>query len=303
MKVIIAAAIASGSFAVHAHAAGWPQEDVDQAIAVVTAREKDSIEECVVSSGTRIAYDVQQKDLNSDGINELVVSSFPAELGNGATGCYGMVGKNMYLLSNESGTWRNLTGGLGDNASSFDFHAREAGEMPDIEVTGPGFCFPIHRYSEGEYRSWKTCNDEGKLVLAADDKGTQVISDDDAQAMVNNREIFDHNGSAMIIDPDAGTIIYRDPKKAIAGTVKSGALLFKANAGWDPYDDTAVIKGVAYVFKKGCEPAPYEVSGRQHGWHTLVLKGPAPVREKTGCKVIGYKNNGNSTLKFESWGD
>ncbi|MBB4102427.1 hypothetical protein [Allorhizobium borbori] len=101
---------------------------------------------------------MQQKDLNADGINELIISSFPAELGNGATGCYGMVGKNMYLLSSEIGAWRNLTGGLGDNALSFEFHDRAAGKMPDIEVTGPGFCFPIHRYSDGEYRSWKVCN-------------------------------------------------------------------------------------------------------------------------------------------------
>lgn len=141
------------------------------------------------------------------------------------------------------------------------------------------------------------------LGAPAKETATSAVSDDDAQAMIDNRSIFDHNGSAMVINPGAGTIVYRDPKKSIAGTVNPGALLFKASAPWDPYNDNAIVKGTAYVFKKGCEPAPYEVSGRQKGWHTLVLKGPAPVRAKNGCEVIGYKNNGNSTLRFVSWGD
>lgn len=130
-----------------------------------------------------------------------------------------------------------------------------------------------------------------------------AVDDDAARAMVDNREIFDHNGSAMTVSPSFGTILYRDPKKSISGTVKPGALLFKAASPWDPYDDNAVIKGTAYVFKRGCDPAPYEVSGHQQGWHTLVLKGAAPVREKNGCKVVGYRMNGNSVLKFVSWGD
>lgn len=131
----------------------------------------------------------------------------------------------------------------------------------------------------------------------------QVVANDDARAMVENRNVFDHNDSAMLVDPGEGTIMYRDPKRSIAGTVRPGTLLFQAVAPWDPYDDSAIVRGTAYVFKKGCAPAPYEVSGRQEGWHTLVLKGAAPVREKKGCRVIGYKMNGNSTLKFVSWGD
>jgi hypothetical protein len=141
------------------------------------------------------------------------------------------------------------------------------------------------------------------LGAPANETSASTVSDEDAQTMIENREIFDHNGSAMVIDPNAGTIVYREPKKSLAGTAKSGALLFKASAPWDPYDGKAIVRGTAYVFKKGCEPAPYEVSGRQEGWHTLVLKGAAPVRAKNGCKVVGYKLNGNATLKFVSWRD
>lgn len=140
------------------------------------------------------------------------------------------------------------------------------------------------------------------LGVQASDAPT-ALADADAQALIDNRNVFDHNGSAMIVDPGAGTIVYRDPKKSIARTVKPGTLLFQADAPWDPYDDKAVIRGTAHVFKRGCPPAPYEVSGHQQGWHTLVLKGAAPVREKNGCRVLGYRMNGNSVLQFESWGD
>lgn len=144
-----------------------------------------------------------------------------------------------------------------------------------------------------------------KPVFGGSAKDTMSSSDaeDDAQAAIGDRSVFDHNGSAVVIDPNAGTIVYRDPKKSISGMVKSGALLFEATRPWDPYDDDAVIKGTAYVFKRGCDPVPYKVSGRQKGWHTLILKGAAPIRQKDGCNVVGYKMNGNSILKFISWGD
>lgn len=107
----------------------------------------------------------------------------------------------------------------------------------------------------------------------------------------------------MIVSPGKGIIVYRDPKKSIGDTIKPGTLLFKANAPWNPYNDSAVIRGTAYVFKNGCDPAPYRVSGYQKGWHTLVLKGAVPVREKNGCRIVDYKVTGNSTLRFVSWGD
>ncbi|MGV2102571.1 hypothetical protein [Rhizobium sp. 21-4511-3d] len=128
-------------------------------------------------------------------------------------------------------------------------------------------------------------------------------TDESATATVDNRAVFDHNGSDTVISPSAGTIIYQKPKRSISATVKPGALLFKSTAPWDPYDDSAIIKGTAYTFKAGCAPAPYEVTGKQQGWHTLILRGAAPVREKNGCGVIGHKMNGNALLKFVSVGD
>lgn len=176
-------------------------------------------------------------------------------------------------------------------------------------VYDKGLGGPVARDRHGNYYFYLTRHEDGRLYSSGTmlpNCGRQPIDQyftSDAGALVDNREVFDHNGSAMIVEPGAGTIVYRDPKKSISNTVKAGALLFKANAPWDPYDDKVVIRGTAYVYKHGCDPAPYEVSGHQQGWHTLVLKGRAPVREKTGCRVIDYKMNGNSTLKFVSWGD
>lgn len=315
MKFIFAAS-AIFSTTLPAIAADWPQADVDAAIQVVTTREKESgIEECVTSSGTTVAYIATQRDIDADGVNEVLVSSSPAKLGNGVSGCYGMTGQNVFLLSKTGRNWTMLI--AADNTQELIFHPRETGGLPDVEMTGPGFCFPIHRYDRGEYRSWKVCDGNQQLfadaapwikdkssVAPRDGETAQVkTASFEAGNAVDMRSLFDHNGSDVRIDPGAGTIVYEKPKTKIAGTVKAGMLLFKASAPWDPYDDSATIKGTAYVFKKGCEPAPYEVAGRQEGWHTLVLKGAAPVRAKNGCAVVGYKMNGNATLKFVSWGD
>lgn len=168
---------------------------------------------------------------------------------------------------------------------------------------------PVAADPHGNYFFYLTIHDDGRLYSSGTMLpvcGPQPLDQyyiSDVQHLIDNRDIFDHNGSAMVVNPVDGTIVYREPKRSISGTVKPGTLLFKADTPWDPYDDKAIVEGTAYVFKKGCKPAPYEVSGRQEGWHTLILKGAAPVRAKNGCSVVGYKMNGNSTLKFISWGD
>jgi len=303
----------------------WPTAEVDRALEQIAAFEKDTVTECVTSMDTHIVYDVEQRDINADGVKELIVKSFPAQLGNGVTGCYGMTGQNIYLMTSLNGAWINLTGHAGDDGFSFVFHPREPGEMPDIEVTGPGFCFPIQRFYKGAYNLWKVCTPDGVQISAdaapwinfevvphgfgsAEPAGPDVVlaeSVDDESDMpfhLKMRQLFDHNGSDVTIRPERGTIIYTEPKKSISGAVSPGTLLFKSEP-WDPYDTEITIRGTAYVFKKGCPPAPYQVTGRQEGWHTLVLNGAAPVRAKSGCKVIDYRMNGNSTLKFVSWCD
>lgn len=176
-------------------------------------------------------------------------------------------------------------------------------------VFDKGFGGPVARDPYGNHYFYLTIQEDGRLYSSGTMPSLcgampldQYFSSD-LDEVVENRSLFGHNGSDVRIAPEKGTIVYERPKTSISGAVRTGTLLFKADAPWDPYDESEIVRGTAYAFRKGCEPAPYKVEGRQQGWHTLVLKGPAPVREKGGCKVLRYEMNGNSVLKFTSVGD
>lgn len=98
-----------------------------------------------------------------------------------------------------------------------------------------------------------------------------------------------HNGSLMNFDSSLGLITYIEPKhKSIAehtvlfrGEIRSGSMIY----------------GMAYTYKKGCEPAPYYVEGYDQGTLKLTLKGKAPIRK--GCEVVGYtEDSPNAKLEF-----
>lgn len=112
---------------------------------------------------------------------------------------------------------------------------------------------------------------------------------------------WDHNGSSVVLEQSAGRIVYDEPKASIAGTVRRGTVLFEGRfAG-------RRVSGTAYVFKKGCEPAPYPVSGvmedNPRGFGSrIVLAGPAPRRDRNSCAIIGTTGV-HSRLVFEEMGD
>ena len=112
------------------------------------------------------------------------------------------------------------------------------------------------------------------------------------------QEPFDHNGSVVILYPQQGLIVYDQPRASLRGTIKRGDVLFRGKIN----TDTGEMVGNAYVFKKGCPPLPYLVTGgpfRGGGDHP-VLRGAAPVRDPNSCGSIGTSNSsGNATLKFE----
>ena len=113
--------------------------------------------------------------------------------------------------------------------------------------------------------------------------------------------LWDHNGSAMVLEQSAGRIVYDEPKAAIAGTVQRGTVLFEGRFSGKR------INGTAYVFKRGCEPAPYPVSGVMEGnprgfGSRMVLTGPAPRRDRSSCAIIGT-TGAHSRLVFEEMGD
>jgi len=110
---------------------------------------------------------------------------------------------------------------------------------------------------------------------------------------------WQHNGSYMLVNEKVGRIIYEEPKALIAGTIKKGDVLFEGTFSGK------TVSGTAFVFKKGCAPAPYAVSGRMEshsGGSRIVLSGPAPKRDKNSCAIVGTTST-HSRLVFEEYGD
>lgn len=109
-----------------------------------------------------------------------------------------------------------------------------------------------------------------------------------------------HNGSTMLIHERNGRIVYEEPKASIAGTIARGAILFEGRF------EGKNVAGTAYVFKRGCDPAPYQVSGRiqerRGAGSLLVLTGQAPKRDRNSCAIVGTTST-HSRLVFEEYFD
>jgi hypothetical protein len=107
---------------------------------------------------------------------------------------------------------------------------------------------------------------------------------------------LDHNGSVMHMVDLGGChieIYYDRPRAGMqrAG-VFGGTVLFE---GWKNGNR---MSGTAYVFRKGCEPAGYNVAGFVRG-NAFTLRGAAPIRQKGGCQVLRYSSDsGNANLYF-----
>lgn len=83
------------------------------------------------------------RDLNGDGRLDAVITE-------GGTYCYGHTGAAYTLVSKQAnGSWKAMSGGTG--IAGFLATKGKAG-WPDIEVGGPGFCFPVLRWNGKEYK-------------------------------------------------------------------------------------------------------------------------------------------------------
>jgi hypothetical protein len=103
-----------------------------------------------------------------------------------------------------------------------------------------------------------------------------------------------HNGSLALITKNDGhvEIRYETPRPGLP--VVAGTLLFSGKV-----DGRGSYTGTAYVFKRGCEPAPYAVAGKDSD-PGIVLMGVAPRRDPRSCAVIGDASQGkNARLVFE----
>ena len=84
------------------------------------------------------------RDLNGDGRAEAVVTE-------GGAICYGMTGTHFWLLSKQAnGSWKLMA----EETAMPDFLATKGvGGWPDIQLGGPGFCFPVVRWNGKAYVS------------------------------------------------------------------------------------------------------------------------------------------------------
>lgn len=92
------------------------------------------------------------RDINGDGLPEAIITESGTE-------CHGMTGAGYRLVSKQSnGTWKVVSGGTG--VLTF-LKAPAVRGWPDIEIGGPGFCFPVHRWN-GEKYAFNRYEYEGK---------------------------------------------------------------------------------------------------------------------------------------------
>lgn len=106
---------------------------------------------------------------------------------------------------------------------------------------------------------------------------------------------WDHNGSLMIMEQRGRRVEIRyeevSQRMRRAG-VRQGDILFDGRVS-----RRNRLSGEAYVFRRGCQPAGYDVSGRFEpfvGQDEVILRGAAPIRERRGCDVVDYSRHRKS---------
>lgn len=98
---------------------------------------------------------------------------------------------------------------------------------------------------------------------------------------------FLHNGSWVVWRSEGGIdqAIYQSPRRSLAGLVDIGTVLFEGTKVGNRID------GIAYTFKRGCEPLGFRVKGnfdadKETGF---ILRGEQPIRDEN-CDLTGYKS-------------
>jgi len=82
------------------------------------------------------------RDINGDGLPEAVITE-------GGTFCYGNTGAGYNLVSMQAdGHWKLITNGTG---ILIFLTTKGMDDWPDIQIGGPGFCFPVERWDGRAY--------------------------------------------------------------------------------------------------------------------------------------------------------
>lgn len=82
------------------------------------------------------------RDINGDRLPEAIITE-------GGTECHGMAGQGFRLVSKQSnGTWKLVSGGTG---IPLFLQGPTVKGWPDLQIGGPGFCFPVLRWNGQKY--------------------------------------------------------------------------------------------------------------------------------------------------------
>ena len=93
-----------------------------------------------------VDYEAEVKDLNGDGQPEVFTKRYG--------GMFGRAGVELQLyVKGKGGKWMPQFGFPGD----YKILSTKAGGYPDIEIQGPGTCFPVWRWNGSAYAIHKRC--------------------------------------------------------------------------------------------------------------------------------------------------
>ena len=138
-----------------------------------------------------------------------------------------------------------------------------------------------------------TCDKQVVTSKEADGAAASGGVNQDPPAGPVATNVWNHNGSRMrlVANGTARTFLYEVPRDGmVKAGAKKGSVLFSGTR------DGTTYSGRAYVFKAGCEPQGYAVSGEiAGGERRITLFGQAP-RIGDACRVQGTKDD---TLVFD----
>lgn len=174
-----------------------------------------------------------------------------------------------YCLAKESGARRH-----GYESRTYTLRAAFSDEGRDMTVD-----FICELASDGLPAAY-TCAKQ--VVLSREGTATETPP----PPVASGPSLWLHNGSVMALDANGPVrrFTYQRPRRGMLKEgVTPGTLLFEGER------NEAIYSGVAYVFQKGCPPAPYAVAGEVSADDLRIsMTGQAP-RLNANCAVIGTR--------------
>ena len=152
-------------------------------------------------------------------------------------------------------------------------------EVATVGALSPGALVAAREIADTRAGSFRCGIDKPALNGNAANGSVRLLDDH-----FGEHETLEHNGSLVELShfpSGAVEIRYRQPKPSLK--VEVGTLLSRGQ------ERAGQITGSAFLFKAGCKPAEYNVTGRRTDG-VLVLEGNAPRREPGSCAASAASN-------------